>query len=224
MNSTTTGRAAQSGSSGHRAERSDAVRNRGKLLEAAAEVFAERGTEASIAEIAERAGVGKGTVFRHFATKEDLLASIVIDLVDGLAGTARRLAQDDDASSSLYDFMATGVELLVRDRAFCEVVGEPSLADDRLRSAIARLVDQVQVLVSRAVEQGVIRPDLTGTDVVLLLAGVQQTAQPLLTAHPDLWRRYLRLVVDGMRFNGDPLPALPAPPGGLTDDLERWRA
>src|ERR1700716_2418818 len=114
-------------SSAVRPPRTDAVRNRQLLLGAAAEGFAEQGTEVSIAEIAQRAGVGKGTVFRHFVTKEDLIAAIMGEMIDSLIATGVGLSDAADAAAALLEFMTTGIELLAKDRGFCEVVGRPSL-------------------------------------------------------------------------------------------------
>lgn len=100
--------------------RADAARNRRSLLDAAREVFAEHGMEASIAEIAQRAGIGKGTVFRHFATKECLAAAIVSDRLDELAAIGRTLLDATDPGAALLEFMTAGVELQARDRAFCQ--------------------------------------------------------------------------------------------------------
>jgi AcrR family transcriptional regulator len=193
-----------------RAPRTDAVRNRQLLLRAAAEAFAEQGTEVSIAEIAQRAGIGKGTVFRHFATKDDLIAAIMGELIDRLVTTGTGLSDAADPASALLEFMTTGIGLLARDRALCEVVGRPSLQHPAVRAGIDRLCEVVETLASRARGQGVIRPDITGPDIVLLLAGVQQTAAPLAGTHPQLWRRYLGLVFDGMR--AQPAQPLPCPP------------
>jgi AcrR family transcriptional regulator len=188
--------------------RADAARNRLLLLDAAAGAFAEHGTEVTIAEIAQRAGVAKGTVFRHFATKEDLLAAIMGRLLDGLLATATRLSDAEDPAAALLEFMTAGVEMLARDRAFCEVVGHPSLRDPGVRAGISRLSEAAEELTDRARQRGAIRPDITGRDIVLLLAGVHQTAAPLLASEPDLWRRYLRLVFDGIRAqDASPLPA-----------------
>ncbi|MCL1870793.1 MAG: TetR/AcrR family transcriptional regulator [Promicromonosporaceae bacterium] len=202
--------------SGGRAPRSDATRNRERVLTAAAAVFAEVGAEASVAQIAERAGVGKGTVFRHFAAKEDLLAAIVVDVLDGQAATAEHLAGRHDLGpgDALFAFMEEGVRALDRDRAFCDVVGTPSLASPEVWDAIARLTARVDVLVTAAQRDGSVRSDVAAADVVLLLAGIQHTASPLRDTHPDLWRRYLRLVVDGLRPGGaelgPPAPSLTA--------------
>src|SRR6185436_9793661 len=85
--------------------RADAVRNRELLLAAAEEEFAERGPSASVADIARRAGVAKGTVFRHFATKEDLIASIVSGHIATLTAVAERLADAADPGSALLEFL-----------------------------------------------------------------------------------------------------------------------
>jgi AcrR family transcriptional regulator len=181
------------------AQRADMVRNRRLLIDAATAAFAELGVEVTIGEIAQRAGLAKGTVFRHFATKEDLLAAIMLQLLDGLISSAERLLEADDAAVALEEFMTDGVEVLAADRAFCEVIGRPSLQHGGVRDAIGRLCVAAEVLTARAREQGAIRSDVTGMDIVLLLGGIHQTAAPLLEAQPDAWRRYLALALDGLR-------------------------
>jgi AcrR family transcriptional regulator len=194
-----------------RPPRADAVRNRQLLLSAAAEAFAEQGTEVSIAEIAQRAGVGKGTVFRHFPTKEDLIAAIMGEIIDSLITTGMGLSDAADPAAALLEFMSRGIELLARDRALCEIVGRPSLQQPAVRAGIDRLCEVVEMLTDRARRQGLIRQDITGQDIVLLLAGVHQTAAPLADTQPQLWRRYLALTFDGIRTqHPQPLPH-PAP-------------
>jgi AcrR family transcriptional regulator len=189
--------------------RSDAIRNRQLLLSAAAEAFAEQGTDVSIAEIAQRAGIAKGTVFRHFATKDDLIAAIMGEMLDSLIATATRLA-DADPAAALLEFMTFGTELLARDRALCEVVGRPSLQQSTVRAGIDRLCEVVETLTDRARQAGAVRPDITGQDIVLLLSGVHQTAAPLADVQPQLWRRYLGLAFDGIRAQSTrPLPHPP---------------
>jgi AcrR family transcriptional regulator len=197
-------------SPGARPPRTDAVRNRQLLLCAAAEAFAEQGTEVSIAEIAQRAGIGKGTVFRHFATKDDLIAAIMGEMIDHLVTTGMGLSDAADPAAALLEFMTIGIGLLARDRALCEAVGRPSLQHPAVRAGINRLCEVAETLTSRARRQGAIRPDITGPDIVLLLSGVQQTGASLADTHPQLWRRYLRLVFDGMRAQA--APPLPYPP------------
>ncbi|MFJ5061828.1 TetR/AcrR family transcriptional regulator [Streptomyces nigra] len=190
--------------------RADMVRNRRRLLAAATEAFAECGTEVSMGEIAQRAGIAKGTVFRHFPSKNDLLAAITVQLVDGLIAAADRLRTADDPVTALREFMATGVEVLAADRAFCEVIGRPSLQLAEVRGAIDRLCATVDDLTERAKQQGGLRADVTGADIVLLLGGIHQTSLPLLEQDPQAWRRYLALALDGLCNTS--ATALPHPP------------
>jgi AcrR family transcriptional regulator len=194
-----------------RSPRSDALRNRRLLLSAAAEAFADHGTEVTIAEIARRAGVGKGTVFRHFATKEDLETAIMDELIGGLVADGQRLMDAADPAAALLEFMTTGIERLAGDRGLCEAIGRPSLRQAAVQDGVNHLCDVVEALTDRARRQGVIRLDITGQDVVLLLAGVRQTAAPLAATQPQLWRRYLALVFEGMRARDAPTLPYPLP-------------
>ncbi|CUU59029.1 DNA-binding transcriptional regulator, AcrR family [Parafrankia irregularis] len=191
--------------------RADAARNRRLLLDAAATVFAEHGTQASIAQIAQQAGVAKGTVFRHFPTKDDLVAAIICDQLDLLAAVGTRLSEAADPTAALFEFMTTAVDLQSRDRSLCQASGE-AFADNRaVQAAADRLTEIAEVLTARAQAQQGIRDDVTGQDVILLLRGIYQAAAPLCDHQPTLWRRYLALVFEGLRSPAtQPLP-LPAP-------------
>jgi AcrR family transcriptional regulator len=191
--------------------RADAVRNRRLLLDAAAAEFAEHGTGVSIAQIAMRAGIGKGTVFRHFATKEQLLAAIFGDQLDGLAAKGETLLESAEPGAALLAFMAGGVELQASDRSFCAAVTADTRTDPHVRAAGDRLVAAADALTARAARAGAIRDDVTGYDVVLLINAVSQATAPLGDAVPGLWRRYLSMVFDGLRPEAaHPLP-VPAP-------------
>jgi AcrR family transcriptional regulator len=186
------------------------IRNRRLLLTAATEAFAECGVDVPMSEIAQRAGLAKGTVFRHFASKDDLLAAIMLQLLGRLTDLAARLLEADEAGAALREFMTAGVDALATDQAFCDVIGRPSLQHAEVRDAIGRLGDVVEELTARAKEQGSVRADVTGTDIMLLLGGIHQTAAPLLDTDPLLWRRYLELALDGLRDSG--ARTLPHPP------------
>jgi AcrR family transcriptional regulator len=185
--------------------RADAARNRRLLLAAAADEFAEHGLDASVADIARRAGVGKGTVFRHFATKDDLIAAILIDRMETLSELGERLYEADDAEAALREFLtAAAMQRQERDLSFLaaasESMAEVNRARERMFSAIDRLVD-------RGRDSGVVRADVTGTDVFLLMCAPNYVAGYVPNASPDLWRRYLALILDGLRPEGArPLP------------------
>ncbi|MFJ4850429.1 MULTISPECIES: TetR/AcrR family transcriptional regulator [unclassified Streptomyces] len=192
--------------------RSDAVRTRKLLVGAASKAFAERGAEVSVAEIAGLAGIGKGTVFRHFPTKGDLLAAIVSEKMHALAATGERLTQAADPGPALCEFMSAAIELQVEDRAFCQVVDGVARDHAEVRRSQERVAAVTDALTDRARRDGAVRPDITGQDVMLMMSGIPQTTSRLHASQPHLWRRYLRLVFDGMRATG--VPPLPGPPPG----------
>ena len=191
--------------------RSDAARNRESLLRAAAEEFAERGLDASVADIARRAGVGKGTVFRHFATKDDLIAAIVLDRVNALDAVGERLLEAADPGAALLEFLTVAAQQQQqRDLSFLQEAGELSPAVDDARS---RMFQTIHALVGRAREHGAVRTDVTGSDVILLMCAPGYVTSYVPDAPPGLWRRYLALIFDGLRPDGaSPLPH-PPPPG-----------
>ena len=169
--------------------RADALRNRASLLAAAADEFAERGLDASVADIARRAGVGKGTVFRHFATKDDLIAAIVLDRVGELTTAGERLRDAADPGAALLEFLTVAAhQRQQRDLSFLHGAGDANPAVTRAR---AQMYQTVQDLVDRARTHGALRADVTGTDVILLMCAPNYVASYAPGASPDLWRRYL---------------------------------
>jgi AcrR family transcriptional regulator len=188
--------------------RADAARNRELLLAAAADEFAEHGLDASVADIARRAGVAKGTVFRHFATKDDLLAAIVLDRIDALNAVGERLLQATDPGAALLEFLTVAAhQRQQRDLSFLQEAGELNPEVTRVR---AQMFQTVHTLAERAREHGTVRADITGTDVILLMCAPNYVTSYLPDAPPDLWRRYLAIIFDGLRAEGaHPLPHPP---------------
>jgi AcrR family transcriptional regulator len=189
--------------------RADAARNRESLLVAAADEFAERGLDASVADIARRAGVGKGTVFRHFATKDDLIAAILLDRMNALNAVGERLLDAPDPAAGLWKFLvAAGEQRQQRDLSFLQDAGAANAAEvTTARTTMFRTID---TLVDRAREHGAVRADITGTDIVLLMCAPNYVTSYLPDASPDLWRRYLAIIFDGLRPDGaHPLPQPP---------------
>jgi AcrR family transcriptional regulator len=192
--------------------RVDAARNRQSLLAAAEDEFAERGPTASIADIARRAGVAKGTVFRHFATKEDLIAAIVEAHIATLLTVALRLAGSPDPGSALLEFLTVAADQHQQhDLTFLQTA---SAGDVRVTDVRDELLACIGVLVDRAREAGAVRPDVTGVDVFLMMCAPIHVVENLSAPTPGLWRRYLAIIFDGLRPEGaHPLPhPAPGPP------------
>jgi AcrR family transcriptional regulator len=189
--------------------RADAAHNRALLLAAAEEEFAEKGVDATIADIARRAGVAKGTVFRHFATKEDLIGAIIGEHLAALATVARALVDAQDPGTALLDFLVVAADQQQqRDLAFLQaVVGNDPMVT-RLREQLYVALEQ---LVDRARRSGDVRSDITATDVWVLLCAPIHAVAYLSNPGPDTWRRYVALIFDALRPEGvRPLPE-PAP-------------
>jgi AcrR family transcriptional regulator len=179
--------------------RADAERNRRRLLDAAAEALVEEGIDASVSEIAHRAGVGQGTVFRRFPTKDALIAAVLVDRLDELAASF-------DEADDLRGFMEAFVERYLRDHLLFEAGKGRVIADPAFRAAQERLIRAIGRVVDAAHASGELRPDIVAEDLPFLVVGVGQAAAPMLEAEPEIWRRYLSVVLDGLRPGGTPLP------------------
>jgi AcrR family transcriptional regulator len=185
--------------------RADAERNRKRLLDAAAAVFAERGLEASTAEIARRAGVGQGTVFRRFPTKDDLVAAIVVDRLHEITDAARALLADPPLEGAVLAFMAQLASIHVRDRGLIEAVnGTRALADPAVHDAHGDLMDVLENVVKKDRQAGLVREDLGAFDVMALGKAVASACEPgIVTAS---YKRYLAVVAAGLKPSDEKLP------------------
>jgi AcrR family transcriptional regulator len=188
--------------------RVDAARNRELLLAAAEAEFAERGLSASVADIARRAGIAKGTVFRHFASKEELIAAIVCGHLVTLVTTAQGLADADDAGAALLEFL--GVAADDRRQNDVDFLLKAAESHDAVAGLRDDLLAALEVLVERAHAAGALRADVTTADVFLLMCAPVHVVENLADPAPDLWRRYLAIIFDGLRPQGaNPLPQSP---------------
>ena len=191
--------------------RADAERNRRRLLDAAAAVFAERGLDASVSEIATRAGVGQGTVFRRFPSKEHLVAAIVVERIGELVATGEGQLDADDPVEGLRTFLRAGAEMQAKDRGFFQGAAGVALDDEAVHTQHMALMAVTERLLTRAQAAGGIRDDVTAEDVLLLQGAICQGAAPLDLVDPDLWRRYVDLVFDALRPEGAHALSHPAP-------------
>jgi len=178
--------------------RADARRNREKVLKAARAVFAEQGREAQMDDVARRANVGVGTVYRHFPTKEALMQALSDELFDVVADYAIRALDRDDAWEAFLDVMWFGGGKTAGDRAFSEIMAAQGGKAPRQCPGQASLVVTVGELMRRAQAAAQMRPDAMIDDVPLLMCGVVN-ASGMEHPCPDAWRRHLGIVLDGLR-------------------------
>ena len=177
--------------------RADAQRNRARILEAAEEVFAVEGIEVPVDLIAERAGVGVGTLYRHFPTKEKLCEAVLLDRLVALTADARALADAEDPAGAFFGFLTHVVEEGVAKRdLMVAVMGAGVEFEESAAEVKEDLHDAIGVLLRRAQEVGAVRPDVTPAAVVSLVGATCQAS-----AHTDGAPAcdLLAIVCDGLR-------------------------
>jgi AcrR family transcriptional regulator len=193
-----------------RPQRADARRNRALVLEAARAVFAERGLEAQMDDIAQKAELGVGTVYRHYPTKEALVEALADDHFRRLAESARAALEEEDPWDGFCGFMRRSSEVQANDLALAEVMGEQPDAMCRAAERRADLHEAVAELVARAQQAGKLRRDVLPADVPMLMCGVGRATRVGSRGPTMSWQRYLAIVLEGLRAPGN--AALPDPP------------
>jgi AcrR family transcriptional regulator len=182
-----------------RPKRADAVRNRERVVAAAAQVFAEKGLEAAVPEIAARAGVGKATVYRSFPSKEHLAAAVVMqrlgwfgELVD------EALAEDDDAGAAFERVLHAAARAQCGDHSLVGALAA-SIELPEVVEARAGIAARLDLLIRRGQRQGTLRDDITWADVRVLFSGVATVLHEAGEGDEAVWDRYVGLIVDAVR-------------------------
>jgi AcrR family transcriptional regulator len=178
--------------------RADARRNRAKVLAAARVVFAEQGQDAQIDDVARRADVGVGTVYRHFPTKGALLDALVDETFDYVAAYAREQLDRDDPWQAFLDVLWFAGEKGAGDRAFSEIMAARRDLPAQVCPGEVALSEVTTELMRRAQATGKMRPDAMIEDIPLLMCGVG-SASGLPHPYPDAWRRHLAILLDGLQ-------------------------
>ncbi|WP_027332005.1 TetR/AcrR family transcriptional regulator [Mycolicibacterium tusciae] len=205
--------------------RKDAELNRQRILTAARELFAVRGLEATLNDVAHHANVGVGTVYRRFATKEELLEAIFEESIDQVVELAKTALHVENSWEGFVWFVEHLCAMTAQDRGLREMVCSKAYGGYRVECARLRLDPHVSRVVERARDDGYLRPDIESSDIPILnlLAGtVSEWAGHV---DPELWRRYVALLLDGMRDRKGQKPiavdALCAK--GLDEAMRGWR-
>jgi len=207
---------------GERPLRRDAERNRQRILHAAAQVFTQRGLDATLDDVARHAGVGVGTVYRRFPDKETLVGELFQDRIDALVAVAEQACAAPDPWQGLVSFLEYAAASMAGDLGMRQLMMFATYGKDRVAYAREQMRPVVSKLVERAQATGALRPDFSATDVPLIaymLASVGEYAGPV---QPDLWRRYLALIIDGMRATTGDMTGLPVPalsPEGIEQSM-----
>ena len=183
--------------------RRDAERNRQLILAAARDAFAEDGLAVTLDEIARRAGVGVGTVYRRFADKEALIDALFVDQMSAFAAVAEECLQADDPWEGLVSFLEQTTCRHASDRGLKQIALSGSHGCERIARARELMFPLVTRLVERAQADGSLRPDVSATDLPLLQLMLGSLTDCTAAVEPDIWKRYLGIVVDGLRTRRD---------------------
>jgi AcrR family transcriptional regulator len=179
--------------------RADARRNRRRLLEAAEDVFAAEGASASTEEVARQAGVGIGTLFRHFPTKEALVQAVVAVRVGRLVEEAEALAADGDPATAFFEFFGRTVEEAEAKKTYTEVLAGGFVDAEGVAPGLRRrLRRKIGDLLGRAQEAGTVRDDVGVHEVMALLVGTVRAAEHA-GEDRELRERIAAVLLDGLR-------------------------
>ncbi|MCY1142483.1 helix-turn-helix domain containing protein [Actinoplanes sp. Pm04-4] len=177
--------------------RADAQRNRAALLAAARQVFGEHGLDASLDEIARRAGVGNATLYRRFPTRRDLIAEVFAGQMTGYVELAENALAEPDPWAAFVTYLTRLFEIQATDRGLSELLVTTGFdEDERLAGLLATAQRGATEVIRRAQAAGRLRADFTRRDISLLMranAGVLRSSPD-----PGAWRRQLALVLDGL--------------------------
>jgi AcrR family transcriptional regulator len=178
--------------------RRDAAQNRDRLLAAAAQVFAEQGLQASVADIARAAGVGMGTLYRRFPTKDALIDALVQDVLEAIIEMASRSLEEPDG---------LGLEQFLRDSSVYQATHRGCLP--RLWSTDHELIHTARNLIGRLLQDAKhhhrVRDELTTTDLTVILWSIRGILETTGDLAPGGWQRHLELIIAGMRPTGQEL-------------------
>jgi AcrR family transcriptional regulator len=205
--------------------RRDAERNRQRILQAAGEVFAERGLGVTMDDIAERADVGVGTVYRRFPEKEQLIEALFEERVQELVSLAQQALEEADPWDALVGFLERVQTMHACNRGLNELMLSSAYGRERVACVRERMAPLANALVQRAQASGQLRPDVQGTDLPLIhvmLGGIVDFTRDV---DPNTWRRLFAMIVDGLRARDQttPLTAPALDPEQVDRAMRAWK-
>jgi AcrR family transcriptional regulator len=192
--------------------RVDAERNRRRLLDAATEIFCERGLDVSVGEIAERAGLGRGTLFRNFPSKEALIAAIVVERVRESIARGRAMLAAPDPGEALFALVDQAIRVSETDRVLFEALDDNWMVNEEIAAVHRELLAVLDAMVTRAQAAGVVRRDVSAVDVLIMLKGVCEASRSFRHLDADIGLRQLDLVRAAISAPGHERPLRGHPP------------
>jgi AcrR family transcriptional regulator len=196
--------------------RRDAQANRDRIVATARSAFAVDGIEVSVEEIARRAAVGMGTLYRHFKAKEDLVDAVLEDAFAEFIGAAERALAEEDAWTGFRGFFERVFTLHAENRGLKDILATRAHGRVRAEAMRRRIRPLLRELVERAQQQGTLRADFTAEDIPIVFWTGGRVIEVTAAVAPEFWRRHLGLLLDGLRAEAaTPLPQPPLTPAQL---------
>ncbi|GAA3428910.1 TetR/AcrR family transcriptional regulator [Streptosporangium sandarakinum] len=183
--------------------RRDAEHNRRRTLAAAREVFAARGLQATLNDVAHHAGLGVGTVYRRFPNKEALAEAVYAGKLDDIRAMAQAALAGRDAYEALRAFLEHALEQAAADRGLRELIRQGTSDSEQIVRTREGIVESCGHLIARAQEQGTMRDDVTVEDIAPIVAMIDSVMDLPAAGAVQPWRRYLALILDGLQTGPD---------------------
>lgn len=184
--------------------RADAQRNRARMLDAARAVFQRDGLSAQMDAIASEAGLGVGTLYRHFPTREALIDVLIAERMQQLLASAASATDNADAWSAFEDLVWRFAAFEAEDRGMADILEDyRSRAMDGPDPPVAAFMQHLSAAVTRAQSAGVMRGDVSAMDVLTAVCGLGKMVGPASASDPQQWRRLVGVLLDGLRSRAD---------------------
>jgi AcrR family transcriptional regulator len=206
--------------------RKDAERNRQRIMAAARELFAQRGLEVTMDDIADHAGVGVGTVYRRFPDRELLIDALFEETLASMLALAEESLGIGDPWDAFVHFLEGALEMQTSNRGLKGLLFSTAHGREHVAEARARITPVASQLLERAQKAGVVRRDITDTDMPLLSLSLGTSDDFAGHIEPEIWRRYLGILLDGLRTRRDrpsKLPVEPLEEPELDRAMRTWR-
>jgi AcrR family transcriptional regulator len=179
--------------------RSDARRNRERLVASARELFAAHGVDVPVEDITHHAGVGMGTLYRHFPTKEELIDAVLEEAFAEILQLAESALAEQDAWTGFTEFLEAALSMHAKNRGVRDILATRGHGAQHAKAMRARIRPLLRRLVERAQAEGGLRTDFTPEDLPMLFWTAGRVIETTAAIAPDYWRRYLGLMLDGLR-------------------------
>jgi AcrR family transcriptional regulator len=203
--------------------RADAERNRERLLEAARTLFAERGLDVSMDDIARAAGVGVGTAYRRFRSRDEIVEALFDERLEQMQARAKAAEEDPDAWHALVEFFTGSLRAQARDRGFKQLLFSSAEGREKVRRMRAQVVPVMERIVARAKEAGQLREDVDVVDFTVLSFMVGAAVDFAAPVDDGVWERYAALLFDALRpGSASPLPHAGLAPEQLETAMQCW--